>query len=617
MVTMNRFVKYFFLTLICFLALPAQAATLRNQLKHHPSAYLALHGSDPVAWQKWSPAVMQRARRENKLVYLSIGYFSCHWCHVMQRETYKNPRIAKFINQHFIPVKIDRELESALDSRMIGFAEATLNRAGWPLNVFITPEGYPLYAMLYLKPNDFLSETRKLQILWQKDSKALMQLARRGSSKSTGPGRPQLKVALVRQYIQRVVNQAAALEDPLAGGFGNQGKFPSVPQLDFLLLYQQHFPDPKIKKFLLLTLDEMAKNGLQDHLGGGFFRYTVDSGWQIPHFEKMLYDNALLARLYFRAGKILKKPEYIAIGHRTLEFMTQEMRLSSGGLMASFSAIDNKQVEGGYYLWSKTQLKGILARQELQVYLLAARIKDSAPFPEGYLPMQGASTKQIAKVLKQDTASVQRLLQSAKNKLIKARQKRILPKDYKVLAGWNGLALSAYAQASRSHAKGGRYRQIADGIRRYILQKLWTGARLHRSVHRGRPVGSASLEDYAFVARGLYDWAVLSNRKQDYLITKKIVDKAWQRYYGKTGWRQSDSSLIQAEAGRDVLTDGPLPAPSAELIDVSMKLAKKLNDKVLRTRALAAMNSGHVVIEKNTFWYATHVKAMMNAMLAR
>ena len=614
---MKAFKKLLFLSLVSVLALPAQAATLRNQLKHHPSAYLALHGSDPVAWQQWSPAVMQRARRENKLVYLSIGYFSCHWCHVMQRETYKNPRIARYINRHFIPVKIDRELEPALDSRMIDFAEATLNRAGWPLNVFITPEGYPLYAMLYLKPDDFLNETRKLQILWQKDSKALMRLARRGTSKSAGPGRPQLKVALVRQHIQRVVNQAVALEDPLAGGFGDQGKFPSVPQLDFLLRYQQHFPNPKVKRILLLTLDEMARNGLQDHLGGGFFRYTVDSGWQTPHFEKMLYDNALLARLYFRAATVLKKPGYAAIAHRTLGFMTREMRLPSGGLMASFSAIDNKDVEGGYYLWSKAQLKRILISQEMQVYRLAARIEDHAPFPQGYLPMQGASSKEIARALAMNTASVERLLYSAKNKLIKARQKRILPKDRKVLAGWNGLALSAYAQAARSHGKGDRYRQTADGIRRYILQKLWTGARLHRSVYRSRPVGSASLEDYAFVARGLYDWAVLTNRKQDFLTTKKVVDKAWQRYYGKAGWRQNDNSLIQAEAGRDVLTDGPLPAPSAELIDVSMKLAKKLNDKALRTRALAAMNSGHFIIEKNAFWYATHVKAMMNAMVNR
>jgi uncharacterized protein len=614
---MKAFKKLLFLVLASILILPVQAATLRNQLKHHPSAYLALHGSDPVAWQKWSPAVMQRARRENKLVYLSIGYFSCHWCHVMQRETYKNPRIAGFINRHFIPVKIDRELEPALDSRMIDFAEATLNRAGWPLNVFITPEGYPLYAMLYLKPDDFLSETRKLQILWQKDPKALMQLARRGTSKSTGPGRPQLKLALVRQHIQRVVNQAVALEDPLAGGFGDQGKFPSVPQLDFLLLYQQHFPNPKVKKILLLTLDEMAKNGLQDHLGGGFFRYTVDSGWQTPHFEKMLYDNALLARLYFRAATVLKKPGYAVIGHRTLGFMTREMRLPSGGLMASFSAIDNKNVEGGYYLWSKAQLKGILSSQEMPVYVLAARIQDHAPFPQGYLPMQGAGSKEIARALRIDRTSVQRLLRSAKNKLIKARQKRILPRDRKVLAGWNGLTLSAYAQAARSHGKGGRYRQTADGIRRYILQKLWTGARLHRSVYRGRPVGSASLEDYAFVARGLYDWALLTNRRQDYLQAKKVVDQAWQRYYGKTGWRQNDRSLIQAETGRDVLTDGPLPAPSGELIDVSLKLAKKLNDKTLRTRALAAMNSGHDIIEENAFWYATHVKAMLNAMVSR
>lgn len=609
---MNCIVKYFFLTLICVLALPAQAASLRNQLKGHPSAYLALHGSDPVAWQKWQPSVMRRARRENKLVYLSIGYFSCHWCHVMQRESYKNARIAAFINKHFIPVKIDRELEAALDNRMIAFAEATLGAAGWPLNVFITPEGYPLYAMLYRKPGDFLKEVTRLQQLWQANANDLKKLAQRGSPRASGPGKPVLKIDVVKQHVRAMIAASLAIEDPISGGFGGQGKFPSVPQLEFLLQYQTHFPNNKIRKLLLNNLDAMMNNGLHDQLGGGFFRYTVDPHWQTPHFEKMLYDNVLLARLYLRAGRVLSRPDYTSVGQRTLKFLIQHMRLPTGGMMASFSAIDNKAVEGGYYLWSRQQLKDILSKREYRVYTRAAAIKDAAPFDAGYLPLLGENAAIIAKKTGLPLQTVRALLSTAQTKLMQQRSKRILPKDRKVLAGWNGLALSAYAEAARTE-NNAQYRKTAAGIRHYILTRLWNGRRLIRAQSKGKPFGSSGLQDYVYVARGLYDWALLSGNKKDLLMVQRIVDVAWQRFYSNKGWRQKDQSLIRAEPGSDAILDGPLPSPSAELIDLSLSLGHRLDDKKLRTRALAALNSGHDSLRKNPFWYAGHIKAMLNA----
>ncbi len=331
---MNRYLKRFLL--IGILAAPiwmsvANAAPrLENQLANHASPYLALHAGDPVKWQDWTPAVIKLARQQKKLVYLSIGYFSCHWCHVMQRESYRNPEIARFLNKHFIPVKVDRELEPALDAHLIEFAEQTQGVAGWPLNVFLTPEGYPLYAVLYMPPKEFQQVLVKLQKLWQQDSASLAKLARQAVDEGKGPGKPVLNASLVKTYANKIVETSFTRRDLFHGGFGEQSKFPSVPQLDFLLARYQRQPDSKLKNFLQHTLDQMMRNGLYDHLGGGFFRYTVDPGWRMPHFEKMLYDNALMARLYLRAGTLWQRDDYLRIATETLLFMQKVMRRPGG-----------------------------------------------------------------------------------------------------------------------------------------------------------------------------------------------------------------------------------------------------------------------------------------------
>ena len=609
---LKRVLVLFVSLLISLAATPA--TSLSNQLKNHPSPYLALHGEDPVAWQRWDKSVVARARREKKLIYLSIGYFSCHWCHVMQRESYRNPKIAAYLNKYFIPVKIDRELEPALDNRMITFAEVTIGAAGWPLNVFITPNGYPLYAVLYLKPDKFLQELQKLQQLWRTNPEQLEKIAARSTGSATGPGRPKLMKKQARAYIDRVVAESLALADPLAGGFGNQSKFPSVPQLEFLLQYLDRHPNQRLRRFLLLTLDEMAINGLRDHLGGGFFRYTVDANWETPHFEKMLYDNALLARLYLHAGQLFNRQDYRAIAIETLDFMSSQMQRPSGGLIASFSAVDKQNVEGGYYLWDVPTLARILSAKERRVYKLATRMFDQPPFADGYLPMRGMSVAAISKETGYSAKRVHSLYASARKKLLATRSQRDLPVDTKLLAAWNGLALSVFSEAARVTTSK-RYHQTAAAIRRYLLTRLWQGGVLSRAVANGRPIGSAGLEDYAYVARGLYDWARLTGNREDYAQSRQVVQAAWRRFYSSGGWRRSDSSLIHAEPGQDAILDGPMPAPSGVLIDVSLRLARHLRDRNLRRQALAALNSGHKQISKAPFWYVSHVAAMFHALI--
>ena len=625
------------------LGLAATAApALTNQLKHHPSPYLAMHATDPVAWQDWGPAAVERARREGKLLFISVGYFSCHWCHVMQRESYRNPDIAAFLNRHFVPVKVDRELEAALDARLIEFAERTRGQGGWPLNVFVTPEGYPMYALLYLPPAEFKSVLERLQGLWAKDRAVIERLARDeakraaasaempaatgdsrddamdGGGRAThgavagGAGTTSGKPAAEQRQEQppgtaagSFVEQALAQADFIHGGFGEQSKFPSAPQLEALLARVATAPEPRLQEFLKLTLDHMADLGLYDHVGGGFFRYTVDPSWKTPHFEKMLYDNALLARVYLHAARTLRVPQYEAVARATLDFMVRELRTPDGALIASLSAVDNKDVEGGYYLWNVDELAALLSEREAQVLRLAFGMQDAAPFEAGYLPLRSIPSAEVAKRLGLDTAAVETALSRALETLHQARGKRALPRDTKLLAGWNGLALAAFAEAARVTGEA-KYRDVAAGIRDYLMRALWDGKTLKRAVDKGRAVGAVALEDYAYVTQGLLEWARLTDSTADYAQATSVARAAWQRFYAARGWRLDERSLIQTGGAEAAIADGPLPSPSAVLVEATLALAQKTGDVALVRQARTARDLARPAVQRDRFWQASH-----------
>jgi len=598
------------ISLVLALLLVSQAtAALRNQLGGNASPYLEMHAKDPTAWQAWSRQSVELARKQNKLLFVSIGYFSCHWCHVMQRESYRNPEIAAYINQHFIPVKVDREIEPALDAHMIAFADRSLGYSGWPLNVFLTPEGYPLYATVYLPPKDFLQLLQKLQGLWEQDGVNLAQLAAAEQAGGKGPGKPVAQPELAKQLVRKAQTMALQLGSPMTGGFGEANRFPFATQLDFLLEHERKNSNPKMRHFLKLTLDNMARYGLRDHLAGGFFRYTVDPGWRTPHFEKMLYDNAQLAMVYMKAGKVLGDPGYLQVARDTLNFMQRDMHHASGAMIASFSAIDDKGVEGGYYLWEKMQLQQLLTADEWQAYRLYAGMVDPSPLDQGYLPMQMKTEDEVARALQLPPGKVRGLVDSSTRKMLSRRSGRSLPRDDKRLASWNGLALAAFSVAAQEFPDAA-YRQTAQGIRNYLVTGLWDGKQLVRAREDNKIVGQASLEDYAAVAHGLLEWARLTGEESDYRIARDVVEQGWQRFYTNHGWRMSEPGFIPMEAPVDAIIDDHLPSPSGLLLEVSFQLASRLNDKALRDRALAAANSGQQLLTEQPFWYASHIQAL-------
>ncbi|HIP53750.1 MAG TPA: thioredoxin domain-containing protein [Chromatiales bacterium] len=593
-----------------------QAATLVNTLKDHPSPYLALHGGDPVHWQSWGPDVLKRAREENKLIYISSGYFSCHWCHVMQRESYGDPGIAALLNRYFIPVKVDRELQPALDEYLIDFVQRTRGSAGWPLNVFLTPEGKPLVGLTYAPPEHFKGLLERVQSAWNSRREELSSAAdeafeeMRKTAKGTEARLPiPSDLTALRKAL---VDQALNFGDDLEGGFGNQRRFPMAPHLDVLLSLQAEHPSRKLARFLDVTLDQMATQGLRDHLAGGFFRYTVDPGWQTPHYEKMLYTQALLSRVFLRAAQVLERPDYLEVARDTLDFTLKGMRGEEGAFIASLSAVDPQDVEGGAYLWHGDELKRILSRDELVLARNRWRLEGSMVNEGGYLPIIHMTLKEAASAAGIDPERVAALEESARRKLLAAHALRAHPRDTKQLAGWNGLMLSALVAAARE-LKEPRYEDAARELRDYLVSKLWDGKALHRARNGDRWVGKAAFQDYAYVAAGLADWAVLSGGKEDERLAVTLTQQAWERFFDGNGWRSSDQMLIPGGVSEPTLSDGPLPSPASVLIDLSRRLADRAGNERLSTRVARALAISYPVVARFPFGYPTHAMSLLKA----
>lgn len=582
-------------SLLLILLLPAAvAAAPVNQLANHPSPYLALHGSDPVAWQEWNADTVARAKRENKLLFVSVGYFACHWCHVMQRESYKNPQIAELLNRDYIPVKVDREINSGLDDALQTFSAQLSGVSGWPLNAFVTPEGYPVYAMLYAPPDDFRTRLSHLAGRWTADRAGIRNLARRAAPPPAGqpvsaPLTAERSARAWQQFLAGVWQEA----DTVHGGLGQVNKFPMAPQLHALLERQAQQPDAKLAEFLRLTFDQMAARGMRDHVGGGFFRYTTDPDWDTPHFEKMLYDNAHLASLYLRAASVLRQPRYRELARSTLDFMRGELLDASGGFYSSTSAVDDAGREGATYLWEPDELQRRLSPEAYAAARRVWRLDAARSFDDGYLPAE----------YRTPTADERRLLADAVRVLRPLRLARSLPKDNKLNAGLNGLALSAFSQAIQLDPA---YRQQADRLQPFLLTRLLREGRLIKGIARGQVLPHAELEDYAYVVQGLLDHADATGNAQSRTRARQLALVAWQSFWGEKGWKHEARPLLATLQPEPALADGALYSPSDVLILASLRLQDPALQRMARTAAAWRLPA----MEQDTYVYPTRVRLL-------
>ncbi|MDH3388572.1 MAG: DUF255 domain-containing protein [Gammaproteobacteria bacterium] len=556
----------------CGGALPAQAA---NQLAGHPSPYLALHGDDPVEWRTWEEEAFSDARADNRLVFVSIGYFSCHWCHVMQRESYRDDAVAALLNRDFIAVKVDRELDPDLDQRLIDFVEKVRGAAGWPLNVFLTPDGYPVTGFTYLPRETFIGVLQELEGEWRQNHEKISAAAREFFATQMQESENQAFIAPdipAKNLQQAFVSQAMLAADELQGGFGNTSKFPNVPQLDALLdiIARNDDLDQDIADFVRLTLHAMATRNLHDHVNNGFYRYTTDPDWHTPHFEKMLYDNAQLAWLFLKAHRLWPQQGYAGIAARTLDFVETSLKHPDGGYMSSRSAVDVDNREGAAYLWNRDQLAQLLTAAELE-YLAGLGQFDSAASEFLMVPLDGPGAAGNA----QRNAAILGKL--------RARGDASMPADVKRLAGWNAMMLDALVAAADVDSRfGARARTLFQSMQ----QNFYRDGRLIRFAGNA-DIADAALEDYAQVAHAFYRYGLSFEQEAAIEIARRLTQSAHELFLKQDRWQQKTRSLIPIARGKWIMPDLVFTAPMTLWLRVALDipgLDRKIRDGALQMR---------------------------------
>ncbi len=570
------------------------------------SPYLQFHHDDLVKWQSWNKSTLQRAQRSGKLILLSSGYYACHYCHVMKRESFENPDIATFINRHFIPVLIDRELNPVLDAQLLRFMEVIGAPQGWPLNVILTPDGFPLIGTVYRPANEFLKFLQQIQTNWDQDQTYWQNIAKAASeqivTEATVPAVVLNKLQQQIQLLDAFEQQVQLVTDKEYGGFGKGSKYPMSPQLLALLHFYKAKPSAWLEIHLRKTLHSMASGALYDHLGGGFFRYATDRQWSIPHYEKMLYDNAQLVLVYLEAAHILNEPAFQQMATSTLDFLLHSMSSVNGGFVASLSAVDAQGNDGGYYLWTSSELESILQPAELQLILQFWRANEQQYLPTAIMPTD-SELSELASSLKLSPKQIRLTIHSALQKIQAARAKRLLIRDEKRLAGWNGLTLLAFARATRITGKA-QYQRTADQLYQFITEKLWAGKQLWRT-----PAGGAAdLADYTYVVLGLLEYAQLTNSRAHYQLSADVAVQAWQRFYIDGFWRRSEALelLLPFTVYPVSMPDSELPSQSAKLISVTLQLEKYLAQRYTDFARVAQQTVDAKLVE-SPFFYSTQI----------
>lgn len=559
---------------VLFVILLFPLAAFSNELQNHPSPYLALHADDPVDWRTWSQRTVALAKKENKLIFISVGYFACHWCHVMQRESFSDTAVAASLNKRFLSVKVDRELNPELDDRLMTFLQATAGRGGWPMNIILTPEGYPIVGFTYLPTEQFMSTLDQIASKWSEDQKELSDAARKVDTLIA----VQLNNAemvqddlVISDLASSFLDTAMTYADKLGGGFGETAKFPSVPQLLAMLNINQHLNRPDVDEFIQLTLDKMIYAGLYDVIGSGFFRYTVDPDWETPHFEKMLYTNSQLVNLYQQAASHYKREDYRIIARQTLDFMIADMMAENGAFITSLSAIDNHDVEGGYYLWQQDELKKILTEEELTLANTSWGMDADATFEAGRLPVKAKS---------KDEDKTGSKLSVLKSSLEKYRlETRRLPRDSKQLASLNGYAL---AVLSDFVGQAPHYDTAAQNIASY-LHRLWSNGQLEKALDQnGNSMGAGSLADYSAVALGLLKWSNVAGDKKSAAMGREVLEVAWKKFFREKGWQPLETSLLPNPLYQKHIQDSPEPSAEVVLLQATELLLAKEKNQLLR-----------------------------------
>ena len=568
-----------------------------NALIKETSPYLLQHAHNPVNWYPWGEEALAKARNENKAILLSIGYSACHWCHVMEHESFENEEIAKLMNENFISIKVDREERPDLDQIYMSAVQMMTGRGGWPMTMFLTPEGIPFYGGTYFPPTDRYNMPGFPRILLsvaeayrsQPDQVVHTTTTMLGELRRVGVTESSREI-LTTEVLDGAYRRIASKYDATNGGFGGAPKFPPSMTLEFFLHIHHRTRSEEVLEIVQNTCRKMAAGGIYDHLGGGFHRYSVDAHWLVPHFEKMLYDNALLSRLYLHVYQLTRDEDARRTAEETLDYVTREMTDTKGGFYSTQDA-DSEGEEGKFFVWSRKGIIDALGAKEGEQFCTYFNVTEPGNFEGHNILNVTSSLEDVAKRLGGEISQLSEVISRGRRKLFEIRERRVKPaRDEKVLTAWNGLMLSSFAEASAILNRED-YKEIAEANARFLLSNLRQDGLLLRTYKGGEAKLNAYLEDYAclldgliclFEATGELRWL-----EEALPLTETMIEQFWDEENGGfffTG--KSHEELIVRS--KDFL-DNATPSGNSVAMLVLLKLADLTGNQDYRRRAMTML----------------------------
>lgn len=574
-----------------------------NRLQQTHSPYLRQHADNPVHWQPWDEQALRLADENDVPIFLSIGYAACHWCHVMEAESFQSETIAERLNQHFVPIKVDREERPDIDQIYQTVCQLVTGSGGWPLSVWLTPDGRPFYIGTYFPPTPqrgrpgFGEVLEQITQSWQRDRDAIetradqWQAAAKRELEQTKPGQDH-----AQPVLRDTARAAVQMADRDHGGFGENGpKFPQPRRIELLLHSANTFGDEQFDSVAFEALDAMTMRGLYDHIGGGFHRYATDQAWRVPHFEKMLYDNAEIPRVLLQAHQYRPTERYASVVKETIDFLETELQHSDGGLYSTLDA-QSEGKEGTFYVWTPAEIEAALDDSTAAaVFCDRFGVTDRGNFDGGTTVLNiSEDIETIGKNHGLSNTEVHEILETAKNDLHAYREQRERPRrDEKILAGWNGLAISMLAEAGIVLDE--TYAETAQSVLQFIQKHHWNQDlnRLQRRWMDGSIGVSGYLDDYAYLARGALDLHQASGELDPLTLSIKLARAIIDQF-----WDESAETLYYTPTGAETLMARPQDRPDQSVpsslgvaLDVLIDLAAFVPDESFQDIVRRVLNS--------------------------
>ncbi|MFC2115136.1 thioredoxin domain-containing protein [Bacteroidota bacterium] len=579
-----------------------------NELIHESSPYLLQHAHNPVNWYPWGEEALEKARRENKMLIISIGYAACHWCHVMEHESFEDTAVARIMNENFVCIKVDREERPDVDQVYMNAVNLISGRGGWPLNAFAMPDGKPFYAGTYFPRDNWIGVLNYFIKMYKDEPQTLKEQAEKVTQGIQSLEHVPLSDStptFIMEQMDRTFKVLKSGFDPRKGGINRAPKFPMPSVWEFLLHYNYLSKNPDALETVTLTLDNMAYGGIYDHIGGGFARYSTDMNWHVPHFEKMLYDNAQLVSLYSHAWQLTRNPLYRDVVYETLEFIEREMTSHEGGFYSSLDA-DSEGEEGKFYVWTEEKITNILDA-DAEIFIDYFNVTKAGNWEGGKnILFRNKSDAELARKYGIDVETLQNKIRTGKNTLLRSREERVRPGlDDKILTSWNALMLRGYVDAYRVFGDDG-FLNIALKNADFLKNNaIANSGEMLRNYKDGKSSINAFLDDYAFTISGfigLYqatfeeEWLNTANKLAAYVMEHFYDESSGMFFYN----HNEHANLI---ARNMEVPDNVIPGSNSEMARNLFTLSHYFYDEAYLQKAKQMLSNVDEDLHKNIYYF--------------